>query len=52
MTLGLVGFDYARRGTYEFRSWYPEKPVLGMIRLIPVEYFKKGFPLEMVENGK
>jgi len=50
MQLGLVGCDYARKGAIEFRSWYPEKQVLGMMRLIPEEYFKKGFPKEIVKE--
>lgn len=52
MTLGLVGCDYARTGVYEFRSWYPEKHVLGMMRLIPAEYFKKRFPQEMLKKDE
>ena len=52
MTLGLVGHDYTRRGAYEFRSWYPEKHILGMMRIIPAEYFKKGFPKEMLKKDE
>ena len=52
MTLGLVGCDYARRGSYEFRSWYPEKHVLGMMRLIPSEYFTRGFPKAMLKKDE
>ena len=52
MTLGLVGCDYARMGVYEFRSWYPEKHVLGMMRLIPAEYFKKTFPQKMLKKDE
>lgn len=52
MKLGLVGRDYAKKGYMEFRSWYPDKRVLGLMRLIPPEYFKKGFPPKVVGKGK
>jgi len=52
MQLGLVRYDFRRRGPYELKWWYPEKHILGLMRLIPEEYFKKGFPPKMVEKGK
>lgn len=50
MQLGLVGYDFKRRGSYELKWWYPDKHILGLMRLIPEEYFKKGFPTEMLKK--
>lgn len=49
MTIGLVGCDYLRREPIEVRSWYPEKHVLGLMRLIPAEYFNEEIPKKMVK---
>jgi len=50
MQLGLVRYDSKRRGSYELKWWYPDKHILGLMRLIPEEYFKKGFPTEMLKK--
>ena len=52
MQLGLVGSDFKRGGPYESKWWYPDKHILGLMRLIPEEYFKKGFPNEMLKKDK
>lgn len=53
MQIGLVGSDFRRGGgPYESKLWYPDKHILGLMRLIPKEYFKKGFPTEMLKKDK
>ena len=39
--LGLVESELSMKGPMEVNSWRPTKEVLGLMRLIPAEYFKK-----------
>ena len=50
--LGLVDYEEKRRGPYELKNWYPEKHILGLMRIIPEEYFKNGFPPELLKKDQ
>ncbi len=50
--LGLVDYDMKRKGPYELKKWSPEKHILGLMRVIPEEYFKNGFPPEMLKKDQ
>jgi len=52
MQLGLVDYDAKRRGPYELKRWTPEKHILGLMRIIPAEYFKNGFPPELLKKDQ
>jgi hypothetical protein len=48
--LELVDYDTERKGPYELKRWSPEKHILGLMRIIPETYFKKGYPPEMLKK--
>jgi len=50
--LGLVDYDAERKGPYELERWSPEKHILGLMRVIPEAYFKKGYPPEMLKKDQ
>ena len=50
--LGLVDYDAERKGSYELKTWSPEKHILGLMRVIPEAYFKKGYPPEMLKKDQ
>lgn len=50
--LGLVDYDAERRGPYELKRWSSEKHILGLMRVIPEAYFKKGYPPEMLKKDQ
>lgn len=50
--LGLIGYEAKGRGLYELKKWYPEKHILGLMRIIPEEYFKNGFPPELLKKDQ
>ena len=52
MKLGLIGYEAKRNGPYELKRWYPEKHILGLMRIIPEEYFKNGFPPELLKKNQ
>ena len=50
--LGLVDYDAERKGPYELKKWSSEKHILGLLRIIPESYFKKGYPPEMLKKDQ
>ena len=50
--LGLVDYDAERKGPYELKRWSSEKHILGLMRVIPEAYFKKGYPPEMLKKDQ
>ena len=50
--LGLVDYDVERMGPHELKRWFSEKNILGLMRVIPEAYFKKGYPPEMLKKDQ
>jgi predicted transcriptional regulator len=48
--LGLIEGETKFKGSMEFNYWRPKKKVLGILRLIPSQYFKNGKPLNLANE--
>jgi len=48
--LGIIGCERVAKGPITFDYWKVERPVLGLLRLVPKEYFGKDYPSSLLEK--
>jgi len=48
--LNIIDRERTVKGPITFDYWRVMKPVLGLLRLIPSEYFKEGYPNNLIKK--